>query len=130
VFFKLLLLFTVVPVVELALLIKLSNITSIWTTVAVVIITGIVGAALTKSQGQGILRRIKVEISRGGIPGDELLNGAFVIVGGAMLLTPGLITDALGFILVMPFTRHFIKEWGKGKLRYLIETGRLTLFWR
>jgi len=123
-------LFTVVPIIELMLLIKISQLTNIWTTIFIVILTGVLGTALTKSQGSGVLRRIKSDLAQGRIPGDELLNGAFIILGGAMLITPGLITDALGFILVIPFSRNIIKAWGKRKLRRLMDTGRLTIFWR
>lgn len=129
-FVKLLLLFTIVPIVELIVLIKLSQVTNLWFTIGVILVTGIVGAYLAKSQGSGIFRRIKMELSRGGIPGDELINGAFVLVGGAMLLTPGLLTDAMGFIFVMPYTRRLIKIWGKRKLKAMIEGGRFNIYWR
>lgn len=128
--FKLILLFTVTPIVELFILIKLSQITSIWTTVGLVFATGVAGAYLAKSEGRIILTRLKLEVSEGRMPGNQLLNGACVLIGGALLLTPGLVTDILGFSLVLPGTREIFKALVKRKIKKMIETGDINIYFR
>ncbi|SDL09967.1 FxsA family protein [Natronincola ferrireducens] len=127
---KLILLFTIVPIVELALLLKLSGYIGIWYTLLIVFLTGIVGAYLAKSEGKGVLRRIKLEMSQGRMPGDELINGMCIIVGGALLLTPGVFTDVMGFSLVIPVIRGAIKTIVKKKIKRMIDEGTFMLYYR
>lgn len=127
---KLILLFTVVPIIELALLIKLNTYIGLPYTILVVLITGVVGAYLAKSEGRGILRNIRMEMSQGRMPGDELVNGLCVLIGGAFLITPGLITDAAGFILVIPITRAILKNAIKRKFRRMLEEGTFTFYYK
>jgi len=128
--FKLIMLFTVIPIVELALLLKINTYIGLGYTLMIVLVTGVVGAYLAKSEGRGIIRNIKYEMSQGRMPGDELVNGLCVLIGGAFLLTPGLITDFTGFILVIPFTRAIIKRFVKGRLRYMLEEGTFKFYYR
>ncbi len=128
--FKLIMLFTVVPILELALLLKLNNYIGLGYTLLIVLTTGVVGAYLAKSEGKGIIRNIRYEMSQGRMPGDELVNGLCVLLGGACLLTPGLITDLTGFILVIPYTREIIKRYVKGRLRYMLEEGTFKFIYR
>jgi len=112
---RLLFLFTVVPVVELYLLIQLGKATSAEVVVGLVLLTGAVGAALAKHQGIGLLQRMQADMSEGREPSEGLMDGALILVGGAFLITPGVITDALGFAMLAPWTRHafkrLVKEW-------------------
>ena len=116
----LILLFTIVPLIELILLYKISSLTNWYFTIILVIITGIVGAYLAKKEGRGVISKIKTKLSSGNMPGDELINGLIIIVGSAFLLTPGILTDFIGFTLVIPITRTFyiklIKKWFSKKL--------------
>ncbi|WP_425448395.1 FxsA family protein [Dethiothermospora halolimnae] len=121
--FKLGLLFTVTPIVELFILFQLAKITSFWQTIAIVIFTGIAGAYLAKSEGKIIITRIKEELNQGRLPGNQLLNGLCVLIGGALLLTPGIITDILGFTLVIPGVREFYKSIIKRKFKKVIDRG-------
>lgn len=127
---RLITLFTITPLVELYLLFKLSDLTSPSTTIAIVLLTGIIGAYLAKSQGRIILNKIKVKLSYGDMPGDELINGLCVLIGGALLLTPGIITDFLGFTLVLPGTRDIYKIYIKEKLRKMIDKGDIHIYRR
>lgn len=129
-FLKLILLFTVTPIVELFLLLRLSKLTSVWTTIGIVLITGIVGAYLAKSEGKLVLSKIRTELNYGRIPGNELLNGLCILIGGALLLTPGLITDTLGFVLVIPGTREIFKSILKRKFKKMIESGNIYFYFR
>lgn len=112
-FLRLLLLFTVVPLIELALLIKLGQHIGVLNTLLIVILTGFIGAALARSQGFGVLRRIQNELAQGKLPGDSLLDGVLILAGALLLLTPGLLTDILGFALLLPFSRIFFKNYLK-----------------
>ncbi|WP_243427851.1 FxsA family protein [Alkaliphilus hydrothermalis] len=127
---KLILLFTVIPIVELGLLLKLNEYIGLSYTLLIVLMTGIAGAYLAKKEGRGILQRIKLEMSQGRMPGDELINGLCVLIGGAFLLTPGLLTDISGFILVVPFTRGILKHFIKGRIRQMVEDGTFTFYYR
>lgn len=128
-FAKLLLLFTVVPFVELYLLLKVASMTSATTTILIVIGTGVVGAYLAKKEGRAVLRKISVDLRSFQMPGDTLIEGLCILVGGALLVTPGIITDFFGFTLVIPFTRFIYKDYIKNKFRGMINSGKIT-FWR
>ena len=91
---KLLLLFTVVPIVELALLIELGKATSLGTTLAVVVGTGLLGAWLARREGLRTWRAIESRLQEGRMPSDELVDGLLILVACVVLVTPGLITDA------------------------------------
>lgn len=125
--FRLILLFTIIPLIELALLIELGKHIGVLNTIAVVLLTGIAGAALARTQGFGILTRIRDELSHGQLPGDSLMDGIMVLAGALLLLTPGLLTDALGFALLVPFTRLFFKKYLKNYLRSKIQTGEINV---
>ena len=116
-FFKLLILFITVPLLELTLLIKIGTLIGTFNTILLILITGILGAALTKQQGLGVITRIREDMALGKVPSDELFNGVCILVGGFLLLTPGLLTDALGFSLLIPSAREGIKKY----LRYKLE---------
>jgi UPF0716 protein FxsA len=108
--FRLLILFTVVPIVELLLLIKLGEVVGFWPTVALVIGTGALGAFLTRLEGLRVLRQVQAEFAEGRVPTDRLLDGLLILLAGAVLLTPGLLTDALGFFLLIPPGRRLVRR--------------------
>jgi len=109
-FFRLLLLFTVVPLVELGLLIQLGRVIGLGPTIAIVLLTGIAGASLARWQGLATLRRVQVEMAAGRVPADALVDGLLILVAGAVLLTPGLLTDTFGFFLLIPPTRAAVRR--------------------
>jgi len=108
---KLILLFTAVPLIELFILVKLGTVMGVWPTVGLVILTGVIGAYLVRLQGIKVATRIKEKIESGRMPTEELWNGAFLLVAGATLITPGLITDILGFTMLIPLTRSVLKKY-------------------
>ncbi|MBC8352581.1 MAG: FxsA family protein [Planctomycetes bacterium] len=109
--FYLLLLFIVVPFVELALLLKLAEITGVLHTLLLVVVTGVIGTWLTRSQGLQTYRKIQESLSAGQLPTDSLIDASMIFVAGALLLTPGILTDLFGFSLLLPFTRPFYRRW-------------------
>ncbi len=113
---KLIVLLTAVPLVELYLLVRLTQLwDSLLLTILLVIVTGIVGATLTRLEGLRVLRNIQHSMERGELPADGLMDGVMILIAGALLITPGVLTDAAGFLLVIPFTRvpirNFIRRW-------------------
>jgi UPF0716 protein FxsA len=124
VFTRLLFLFVAVPLIELSLLIKLGKILGALNTILIVVLTGILGAAFARSQGAGIVSRIKNALSQGRIPGDELIQGLLIMAGGLMLITPGFITDLLGFALILPPTRKLAAGWLLAYFKTRIQAGQ------
>lgn len=120
-FAKLLILFIIVPVTELYILIEVAKKIGSLTTIGVIILTGIIGTYLVKNQGFMILRKIQEDLNEGIMPGDSLIQGAIILAGGILLLTPGFVTDILGFIFLVPVSRNIIKKyllkWLKGKIK-------------
>ncbi len=106
-FARLALLFIVVPVVELLLLIEMGQWIGLLPTIALVMTTGVVGAFLARMEGFRVLLGARKEVLSGRVPTDSLMNGVCILIGGALLLTPGILTDLLGFSLLLPFTRGF-----------------------
>ncbi|WP_339173006.1 FxsA family protein [Anoxybacillus sp. FSL W8-1294] len=105
------LLFIVIPALEIVVLVLSGQAIGVWPTFALIVATGIIGAFLAKRQGLYTLERAKHELMNGRIPSDALLDGVCILVGGTLLLTPGFITDTVGFILLLPFAREKIKPW-------------------
>lgn len=127
---KLLLLFTLVPLVELWLLIEIGRLIGSGPTIAVVASTGLIGVLLARSQGLAVLYRMQRDLGQGILPGEQLFDGACILIGGAFLLTPGLLTDLLGFSLLLPVTRGWIKRLVQRCLQRKLDEGGLDLRWR
>lgn len=110
-FNKLLILFVIVPVTELYILIEVGKKIGGLTTIGIIILTGIIGAYLVKGQGFMILKKIQSDLNEGIIPGDSLIQGAIILAGGIFLLTPGFVTDIIGFIFLIPVSRRVVKKY-------------------
>jgi len=110
-FLRLAALFILVPLAELALLVYVGTLIGVLYTILIVVATGLLGAFLARHQGLVTLSRIRSNLERGIVPSYELLNGVLILMGGLLLLTPGLITDAVGFTLLIPQTRSIIGRW-------------------
>lgn len=123
-FLRLLALFTLVPLVELFLLMEVGSRLGLLPTIALVLFTGALGAALARSQGVRVLRQVQAETARGGLPTEALLEGLMIFVAGAVLLTPGLLTDFAGFFLLVPagrtWVRRRVQRWLKGRVRTVV----------
>jgi UPF0716 protein FxsA len=122
-FFKLFLLFTLIPVIELSLLIEIGSYIGILNTVVIVILTAIAGAYMVRMEGMGVMYRIQKNMQEGKFPGEELISGAMILVAGALLLTPGFFTDLIGFLMVVPVTRGYISNMIKKYLEKKMSNG-------
>lgn len=107
---KLFLAFTLIPLVEIYLLIKLGQNFGAITSILLVIFTGILGAYLARMEGLRTLFRIQETMREGRMPGEELLDALLIAIAGLVLITPGFITDVAGFLLLFPFTRMLAKK--------------------
>jgi UPF0716 protein FxsA len=121
VFFLLLLLFFTIPLVEIIVLLQVGNAIGVLPTVAMVVLTAVLGAGLIRAQGIATLGRVRLELERGELPAVGIIEAAMLLVAGALLLTPGFVTDAIGFlILVPPLRRRVIHDF---LLRRVVTTG-------
>lgn len=109
-FFKLFLIFTLLPVSELAILIKVGAVIGTLNTVLLVIGTALAGAFLVRMEGINVIYRFQQNLREGVFPAEEIFDGALLLVAGAVLVTPGFMTDILGLLLVLPPSRTVIKE--------------------
>ncbi|MBN7769653.1 FxsA family protein [Marinobacter daepoensis] len=101
-------LFIVMPIAELTVLIQVGSIIGVLNTVGLVFLTAVIGAWLLRQQGLATLLRANERLNSGELPAREVAEGLILAVGGAMLLTPGFITDAFGFLCLLPGTRHWL----------------------
>ncbi len=122
-FIRLLLLFTVVPLIELFLLLVIGRLIGAIATIALVIVTGVVGAWLAKSQGLRIWSRVRSELQSGHLPAEALLDGLLIFIAGAVLLTPGILTDLMGFVLLTPAGRRAVRQAVAQRMRRFTERG-------
>ena len=122
-FGKLLLLFILVPLAEIYLFITLGPKLGFPETIAVVIFTGILGASLTKSQGRKAMAKFQAAMAAGKIPAREALDGILILIAGAVLITPGFLTDTVGFLLLLPPVRSlaagYLGKRLKGKVTFV-----------
>ena len=125
---KLILIFTIVPFIELSLLIEIGARIGTLNTIMVIVITGVIGAFMARIAGLNVLFKIQENLREGVFPRDELFDGILVLIGGVLLLTPGLLTDALGFFLLLPFGQALVRRWLKEIMKGKIDRGEIT-FW-
>lgn len=118
---KVLTLFIVLPVVELAILIETGRHIGTLATLALIVTTGALGAYLARSQGLEVLRQMRAETEVGRLPAEPLVDGVIILLAGAVLLTPGILTDIVGFVCLVPAFRRFLKAMLWRKLKRLVK---------
>ena len=113
--------FTIIPVIEIYLFIEIGSFFGVLTTITLVILTGFLGAFMARMQGLQTLFRIQKNLREGRMPSGELLDALLIVIAGLVLLTPGFLTDLVGFLLLIPATRYSIKYFLRRQieLRYL-----------
>ena len=118
---KLFLAFTIIPIIEIYLLIESGSMFGALTAVTLVILTGFLGAFLARMQGLQTLYRIQESLHEARMPSGELLDALLIVIAGLVLLTPGFLTDSAGFLLLIPTTRNTIISWLQRQieLRYM-----------
>ena len=126
-FIRLFLLFTLIPAIELYLIIRVGSIIGAANTILFIIGTGMLGAYYARQQGLAVMTSIQTRMNQGQLPGDDLVNGAMLLVGGAFLITPGFLTDFAGFSLIFPPTREAIKVVVKGWIEKKTREGEIIV---
>ncbi len=101
--------FFVVPIIELAVLIQIGSAIGVLNTIGLLILSGVLGGWLMKREGLGVLRRIQETLAQGRVPGAELVDGFLILFGGALMLTPGFVSDILGMALLLPPVRAVVR---------------------
>ena len=124
-FFKLFLAFTTIPLVEIYLLINIGSVFGVFTSIALVFFTGLLGAYLARIQGIKTLFKIQESIKEGRMPSGELLEALLIVAAGIVLLTPGFLTDTIGFLLLLPNIREIVKSWVQSKIKTQYMSERL-----
>jgi len=133
---NLLLLLTLVPMLELVVLLQVHHAlasafgggTALLLTLGMIVFTGCAGAVLARQQGFSVLRGLQSSMGRNELPQDALINGAMILVGAALLLTPGFLTDILGFSLLIPITRDWHRRWMRAWLKRKVQRGDVNVF--
>nr|NJM04480.1 FxsA family protein [Desulfobacula sp.] len=124
---KLFLCFTLIPVMEVYLLIKVGTAIGGINTLLLVIISGFLGAWLARLEGMNTLVRLKMNLSQGLMPAEELLDGVIIFIAGVVLITPGFITDIMGLLLLWPVTRNRLKRFLRKKFDELQMQGNINI---
>ncbi|MDH3558165.1 MAG: FxsA family protein [Deltaproteobacteria bacterium] len=120
-FFKLFLAFTLVPFIEIYLLIKIGGQVGAFNTILIVILTGLLGASLARLEGIKTMTKVRDSLNRGDLPAEEMLDAMLIFVAGVVLLTPGFLTDLTGLALLVPKLRYWFKRWLRKKFDEWLE---------
>lgn len=112
----LLIIFILIPIIEIGLFIQVGGFIGMWKTIAIVIITAIIGTTLLRRQGISTMARLQSSLQTGENPVDPIAHGALILVSGVLLLTPGFFTDGIGFTLLVPQIRAALIKWGAARV--------------
>ena len=126
-FLKLFLAFTLIPMIELYLLIKLGAEIGALNTLLLVILTGAAGAYLARLQGLQVMFRVRERLQKGEMPAEDMLDALIIFIAGIVLLTPGLLTDMAGLLLLLPSIRFRFKVWLRHKLDQWIQNPKIHI---
>lgn len=131
-YFRLLPFFTLIPLIELYLLIKVGSLVGAGPTVLIVVGTGVVGTYLARQQGFQVWRGINQSLNQGEFPAEKLVDGLLVLGAGLLLITPGILTDLVGFLMLIPLTRGIFRRWLSARFSGMIQRGNRDMsgiFW-
>lgn len=120
---KLIPIILIIPIIELYILIRISQAVGFSNAIIMILLTGIAGYYLTKTEGKLVLIDINKEMANRKVPGNEILDGLSILIGGFLLLLPGFITDIVGFTMVLPITRNIYRGFFKLKIEDMIRKG-------
>ncbi len=125
--FKLFLCFTLIPVIELYLLIKVGTVIGGFNTIVLVILTGFAGAWLARMEGMNTMFKVRRNLDQGLMPAEELMDALIILIAGLVLITPGLMTDAFGLMLLWPVTRNRFKQFLRKKFDEIQAKGDINI---
>ncbi|MBF0287899.1 MAG: FxsA family protein [SAR324 cluster bacterium] len=122
---RLFLAFTIIPIIEIYLLINIGSRIGVVTTILIVIGTGFLGAYLARMQGLQTMFKVRENLNQGVMPAEELLDALLIVIAGIVLLTPGFLTDLAGFLLLIPSSRMKIKRWLRNQFENAYVDGKI-----
>lgn len=124
---KYLVLLMALPVIEITVLLLSGHLIGVWFTLVLVVIAGAVGVWLAKRQGLDIWRKAQEQMSYGSVPGNEIIDGMCILIGGVFLVIPGLISDFIAMIFLLPFTRKWLKPFVMNLIMNRMNRGKVTV---
>jgi UPF0716 protein FxsA len=124
---RLFLAFALVPLLELYILIKIGGYLGAFQTVALVVLTALLGVVLARFEGLKTLQQIRNSLAQGIVPAEEMVDAVLIFVGGILLITPGVLTDLCALVLLLPYSRTIFKRWLRRRFDRMIATGNVRL---
>lgn len=124
---RLILLFLLTPAVELAVLIQVDQLIGFGPTIGLIVATGLVGSYLARREGVSTWQRLNRRLAAGEVPGNELVDGIIILVAGALLITPGVLTDVIGFLGLIPLSRTFVRNILMRRFKSKLEDGSMQV---
>lgn len=124
---RLLGLFILLPAIELALLVQVDRLIGFWPTIGLILATGFIGSLLARREGLSVWRRLNQQMAKGGLPGKEIVDGVIILVAGALLITPGVLTDVVGFLGLLPPTRALIRTLVLNRIDRAVKKGAISV---
>ncbi|MES3630339.1 MAG: FxsA family protein [Longimonas sp.] len=124
---RIVLLFLLLPAVEFMLFIQVERLISLWPTVALILVTGVVGGYLARREGASTWKKLNARLQTGALPGDEIVEGVIILVAGALLVTPGVLTDVVGFLGLVPPSRRVMRKIIMKRLQKKMEEGSMQV---
>lgn len=115
--------FIIVPIIEIWLIVQVNAAIGGWETLALLVLDSVIGAWLVRREGFSLLERVQAALGRGELPTNELIDGMLVLFAGALMLTPGFLTDGLGFLLLLPPTRAVVRTFLKARFAGRVSAG-------
>jgi UPF0716 protein FxsA len=126
-FMALIVLFVAMPLIEIAVLLKVHSELGMGSTILIVFLTGILGASLARWQGHKAIMEIQRDMAEGRVPAPHIIDGLMIFAAGVVLLTPGLVTDAIGFLILIPIVRREIRVWVRRWIEKKIASGSIQV---
>ncbi|HXV27728.1 MAG TPA: FxsA family protein [bacterium] len=123
-FGTLLLIFIGIPFLEMLILIKMGEMFGFWATLTLVVVTGVVGATFARIEGLRAWNNVQKALNAGEMPGEHAVDAFLILIAGFLLITPGLLTDLVGLLLLIPWTRYGIKRWLRIKFDEMLRRAR------
>ena len=127
-FFKLLMLFIFVPLIELYFLLEIGKMIGVFSTIMIIVFTGALGISIARKQGYQVVNNIRSRLNAGQIPTDDLISALLILIGGVTLLTPGFLTDITGFLLILPGSRDIISAFVKKRFIKYIKENKVEVY--
>ena len=124
---RLFLAFALVPLLELYILIKIGGYLGAFQTIALVVLTALLGVVLARFEGLKTLQQIRNSLAQGIVPAEEMVDAVLIFVGGILLITPGVLTDLCALVLLIPYSRTIFKRWLRRRFDRMIATGNIRL---